>query len=398
MNVPEDDLTASTQDEAARTTPDGPDASLTCFEVAGLNAPWSMADGHATHCSPAVLRTWEMLPELRDEAERVGVVAATDRLVRGWAAFASEPDALRTRSFVAPTASVSIDFAFAAIKERGKAVWLIEPTFDNISSIGERRGVPILPLAEDRLHEDPLGTIAALVPGDTLFIVHPNNPTGRSLSDQALDMIFADCARRGVPVVLDCTFRFFGACAEQNLLGRLLASGVSFILIEDTGKTWPTHELKASITFYSADWSRSIERVFKEIFLSSSSVLMLFFEQLFRDERAGGFPAPLHALVRERRGRLRALLAGTRLQVAPESVASKLPVEWIDIAAASLPDLALVDHIVAQTGVQLLPGRQFYWSRQTQRRTDRIRISLLKSQSTFDEGMARLETFLRGDF
>ena len=369
--------------------------SLTKFEMDGLNGALSMADGHAGHEWDNVETVFNR-DTLFSEARRRGPVLTARDMIAEWALIAGEPSALDALHRIAPTASVSIDIVAAGAKQLGKRVWLVDPTFDNVSQILRRREVETLGVPEARLHGDPLGVLGGLGSRDALFIVDPNNPTGTSFDTATFATIIEQCARQGVDVIVDRTFRFFGAPSGADIIGRLQRSGVGFAVIEDTGKTWPTLEIKASATFFSLGWRAAIETVFEEIFLLQSPLAMQAFADLFRIERITGFPGTLHALVEERRARLRALVAPTRLRVAPESQASTLPVEWLDISGTGMSDFALVDEIAAQTGVHLLPGRQFYWSRGDLKPHNRVRVSLLRQRHVFDESLERLEVFFRG--
>lgn len=377
----------------AITRPRGEASSLTNFEIDGLNGALSLADGHAGHDWENAEKAFNRAGLFAEARGRGPVLTARD-MISEWSVIAGEPSAPHTSHMIAPTASVSIDIVAAAVKQLGKRVLLVDPTFDNLSQILRRRGVEISSVFEARLHDDPLGVLAGLGPKDALFLVDPNNPTGTSFDSATFDAILERCARRGADIILDRTFRFFGAFPGVDIIGRLQRSGIGFVVIEDTGKTWPTLEIKASATFFSPGWRSAIETVFEEIFLLHSPWVMQAFADLFRIERATGFPGTLHALVNERRTRLRALVARTRLRVAPESVASNLPVEWLDISEAGMSDFALVDQIAIQTGVHLLPGRQFFWSRGDLQPRNRIRVSLLRQRHVFDESLARLEVFL----
>lgn len=370
--------------------------SLTRYEIEGLEGPLSLADGHAAqNPSETLQQTIDSLPGIWNKASKLGVVGAAHQFISSWALLANEPEAPRTLYLLSGSASANIDYVAAAIRDRGKRMSLIEPTFDNIGRLASRRGVHPWPLPEWFLHEDPVRVVRMLGCDDVLFLVDPNNPTGASLNPTTLDLIMAECADRGVALVIDRTFRCYATAPDRDLLGRLKRSGVSYVLIEDTGKTWPTHEMKVSAMFLSEDWRPSLHAVFEEVFLAHSSVVMLFFAELFAAELADGFPGPLHSLVQERRQRLRQVLGEGPLKVASESLDSRLPVEWIDIGATGRTDLQLVDHLAARTGVHILPGRQFYWSNMSRSPTDRVRVSLLKRQDIFDDSLRRLDALLR---
>lgn len=370
---------------------------LTRFEIEGLDGGLTLADGHASHEPlPALEQVIEEQPALWHEARKLSARKHLARLVAAWAKMSGEPAAIDTPYFVAPTASNSIDIVVKALSARGMRTSLVTPTFDNLALLARRSRVDLHAVQHEELIADPVGVVTGLSSGDALFLVDPNNPTGISVNSETLDELLAASAWRGVSLIIDRTFRYYGAKAEKDLIGRLRRAGTSFVVIEDTGKTWPTQDRKASQVFFSPDWNSSLRSIYEEIYLCPSSADVALFTRLFELESELGFPASLTELVQQRRNRLRAVLADSPVSVAPESLSSSLPVEWIDISATGLVDIDLVKRIEARTGVHVLPGAPFYWSNSIDAPRNRVRVSLLRPEAVFDQSLQRLSAYFAG--
>lgn len=373
--------------------------SLTHYEIEGLKSGLSLADGHASHePQEALKRLVVEQPSVWADGPRYSAEEHVSRVIEAWARLANEPAATKTRVCIAPTASNSIDITSAALKARSKTTHLVTPTFDNLASLARRRAVDLRPLPQEQLDVGLEEFLGSLGKNDALFLVVPNNPTGSSIGSHSLNMVFQESERLGFSIVIDRTFRFYESKSEEDLIGRLQRSGASFVVIEDTGKTWPTQDRKISPIFYSEDWADTLQTIYEEIYLCPSIADVAFFKRLFDLETKSNFPGPLRDLVKDRRNELRAALAGSALVFAPESRNSTLPVEWLDISATGLTDIELVRKVETETGVHLLPGAQFFWDQGLAAPRNRARVSLLRPELVFEQCIDRLAAFVGRDF
>lgn len=372
----------------------GEEKALTEYERDGLARELNLADGHAYHdLGVALPDSAADFDALWAEAQRTPVLAAEARFRDACAALAGSAVLRTLPSRICPTASNSIDIAGAVLRHLGRDAHLVEPTFDNLALILRRRGVALRPVPEARLHDAALaGALPALVApmaGQALFVVQPNNPTGTALTPGELTALAEACVAADVLLLLDNSFRFFRRDPFDDY-AVLAATGVSFIALEDTGKVWPTHDLKASLLVCSEDLRPVVDLIYDEIFLCHSRFALLLLERCLRETHRRGLAATIWDEVDRRRAAMRAALAGTPLRIAPQTVASTLSVEWIACDATGLDDEELTAFI-ADEGLQVLPGHSFFWASPHDPAHRRfVRLALLKPQPMFDRAIAAL--------
>jgi enduracididine biosynthesis enzyme MppP len=242
-----------------------------------------------------------------------------------------------------------------ALRSAGiETVALIHPTFDNISDILLRSGMRLVPVSEEHLLQDS----ASLPPGvEVLFITTPNNPTGWVLPREVLARWARVCADRGIILALDTSFRGFDERSQYDHLAVLAEAGCRYVVIEDTGKLWPMLDLKLGFLVFEPGDPLPLHRVYTEILLGVSPLILLLVRNLAEDASDGGL-AELHRFVRANRSLVRSRLAG----VTPPSPD---PGSRISVERIALPDGIRGTQLcqaLASRGVHVLPGRQFYWA------------------------------------
>jgi aspartate/methionine/tyrosine aminotransferase len=372
---------------------DSPSVTLTELEVKGLRSACNLADGHAYHAlQPPQQRIVDRLPELWGEATRARQhdqeCAFRDAFIRlsGCHSLAGY------RPFrILPTASNAIDTVGSWLALRGQRTGLVTPTFDNLALILKRRGVALQPVAESVLYGEGPAGLSDPQAIDALFWVNPNNPTGLPLNRALLRRWAEWCAANGKTMVFDNTFRFFLE-PRFDLYRELLDSGVRFLSFEDTGKVWPTLDLKASLLFYSAGIAPEVERLYEEIYLGVSNFALVVLGAFLDDSAIRGLETTVWKQVGDRRACLRDCLAGGPLQVAPGSEGSRLSVEWVRIAEGHGHDRQWIDRLHAK-GLMILPGGPFHW--EDGGPSPFLRFSLLKPEPEFQAGLAILSEALQ---
>ncbi len=370
--------------------------SLTEFERDGLAAPLGLADGHAYQDLSLLFRPIvDGLTYLWDECERTTVPEMEQRFRKAFALLAKSSGMANLKFFkICPTASNAIDIVGAVLADRGLSTHLLEPTFDNLALILQRRQVRLVPLSEKRLSlavkEETIPELLDQHPCGALFLVQPNNPTGRSLDATSLRIVANYCAKRDVILLLDNSFRFYHRLPFDDY-ALLAESGVSFMAIEDTGKVWPTHDLKASLLFCSPDLERIVATIYNEIFLCHSRLALAVLEQFLLRTVKEGLASTVWTQVDEHRAALRSAIVGTDLVVDETALDSQISVEWLDCRRTGWRDLELVARLAAK-GLFILPGRQFFWhSRAQSDHQYNIRFSLMKPHAVFAQSMAILQ-------
>jgi aspartate/methionine/tyrosine aminotransferase len=267
-------------------------------------------------------------------------------------------------------------------------VKLIEPCFDNLADIFRRHEIPLCPIS-DTLLEAPGETFERALSGfdsNAICLVTPNNPTGMTLTEENLRRLLRFCKERGKLLIADHCFRHYlprPLVYDQYRLVR--EAGVDAVLVEDTGKTWPTSEIKAPFFAVSRGngFFDRIYDIYTDFLLHVSPVGIKLMHEFVRlsdkDEMAS-----IHEVVRMNRRALQENLAGTFLTPCEHPFAS---VAWLRIDH-SLTAMELKQILDAE-GVFVLPGPHFFWN--DPRKGEKfIRIALARDADVFREAVALL--------
>lgn len=370
--------------------------SLTEQEVLGFQRFADLSSGHAYHELPAALATLpdEMALLWREAAEQTPK-EWEQRFIAAFCAM-SGVHSIAQLPFCrpCPTASNSIELVAAMLRRRRLPTALVEPTFDNLALLLHRREVALHPIDErlifddtaiDRLEQHLVSSEAG-----ALFIVSPSNPTGRCLPPTHFSAIAELCARYGVVLVIDSSFRIYNRDLFDDV-ALLLRSGVSFIAFEDTGKSFPTLDTKASLIYASPDLANELETLYNEVYLCASGISLLLLSRAFERTQQVGIDSVLWSLVDQRRMLLRAALTGSGLYTAPESLHSVIGLEWLTTGSDALTDIDVCSRLEAM-GVAALTGRQFFWASRDQLGSQRrVRLSMMKPARRFNAALRILE-------
>jgi enduracididine biosynthesis enzyme MppP len=333
-------------------------ANLTELELSAVRSGINVADGHARYePSGSQQKIIARLPELFAQAgeaseadlDRAAQVAFLSAL--GQHAAVAEADLLTCYS-----SSVAMEILGRSLHAAGaRRIAMIHPTFDNIPDILTGVGMGLHPVDEDRL----LDGSAQLPPDvDVLLVTTPNNPTGRVLPREQLRYWAGVCARRGVVLALDTSFRGFDTAAQYDHCAVLAEAGCRYVIIEDTGKIWPTLDLKIGLLVFPRGDPLPLRRVYTDILLGVSPLILLLVQQFAEDAAAGGF-AELHRFVRHNRTLLRDQLAACTSLWFPD------PDSRISVARVGLPPELTATEVwrsLRRQGVHVLPCRQFHWA------------------------------------
>lgn len=365
--------------------------TLTAVERLGLVSECNMADGHAYHdLTEAQSKIIGSLPYLWKIAVKKDQHQAEFDFLSSFHQLAVSPSLSNYKDFViCPTASNSIDIVGACLNHLSLNIGLVEPTFDNLALLLRRRKVNITAIEEDVIFRGDLDGINA-DQFDALFLVNPNNPTGQLLSKERFIEIVNWCHLHNKLLILDCTFRFFVPQSYEQFK-ILLDSGISFITIEDTGKVWPTQDIKASLLIFSSDLASLIKTIYEEIYLCVSNFQLELLGQFMRDAHKQGLDNTLWSEVARRRQLFREALKETRLYIDPIATESKISVEWVRFNEKEDNDTLLLSSL-QQQGLIALPGRLFYWNSSDNPSSQRhLRFSLLKLNIQFNASLQKLQ-------
>lgn len=362
--------------------------NLTRYESIGINKRFNLADGHAYQkqnktqheivCGlPSIFLAAESM--LQRDVERE-FQEAFFKLAGQYSVISSD------RTMLCYSASLATDLIATFLSANSYSVTLLEPCFDNLATILMRRNVPLTPVSEQAISPEKVKETFAQMQTDAIFLTLPNNPTGFTLDRRAFIDIVELCRDHRKILILDHTFRFYEGGFFFDAYEILEDYGISYLTVEDTGKTWPTQDLKCSILGASKDLFEELRIYHNDILLNVSPFILRLLTQYVTDTEANGLNESVWSTVRTNRETLRRALVGTVLS--PADPASTISVEWLEIQDPDLDSLAIVDALAA-SNIGILPGNHFYWH-QPDLGSRFVRIALARECGEFAEACAHL--------
>lgn len=340
----------------------GNQASSTQYERCSLSKVINLSDGHTRQ--PLTLPQKKIVarfPKLFEEAQSQSQFELEEEFVDAFLGLARQSQQYDyDRYLLSYSSSSAISMLASYFRRMAKSIALIEPTFDNIPSILRREGVSLEVLPEEWLRENEITQNLASLNSDVIWIVLPNNPTGKLLNQQEFIELVNFCATNNRTLVCDFCFRFFGhdmhSWDQYEVLKR---SNISFVTIEDTGKTWSTLDMKLGMLVCSDDLYLEIYHMHDDLLLNVSPFHLKILTEFIRDTHQQGLENTILYYVNLNRATFRRIIAGTVLE--PISLEKRaVTMEWIRINAPFTGEQlwkALVD-----LDIHILPGSNFYWN------------------------------------
>ena len=364
--------------------------NLTQFEHLALNSPLNLSDGHARQeLTPNQARIIEELPSLwTDAVKRPVSEVESDALSAFFGLLGQHHYPMAEgRVLSCYSSSVAMEIFARSLAGVTGSIGLVHPTFDNIPDILRGVGLKLVPIEEEALHGGDLDPELLRGVG-AIFITTPNNPTGRVVSRERLRRLAEECRRHDVVLALDTCFRGFDTDAHYDHYAVLEASGCRWVVIEDTGKLWPTLELKIGWLVSAADVGLPLAKVHSDILLGVSPLVMSMVRRFCEDAAEGGL-ADLHEFIAGNRAMLRTTLANVP-GVEFLDPFSRTSVERIGIGSRS--NLA-VWSALREHNVFALPCQKFYWANPDEGEGI-LRIALARPPSALAAGAAALRAVL----
>jgi aspartate/methionine/tyrosine aminotransferase len=362
--------------------------NLTQLEMAALDAPINLADGHPRQpLTPSQLRIVESLSQLYSEAEQASIpelerTTSCEFVTALGQDTACDPSLEMKACY---SSSVAIQMVATALARRTRRVGLVDPTFDNIPALLRAAGLELVAVPEADFVLDP-GSCAGRA--EVVFLTSPNNPTGQVVAEPALRELAAACARAKTMLVMDASFRGFDRRAQYDHYEVLLESGCEFVVVEDTGKIWPSLELKLGFLVYPAASSLALSKIYSDILLSVSPFTLSVVRAFTADYVAGGADQ-LHALVATNRAAAREVLGDSGASSPDRD--SRLSVERVHLPSPIRADAASRELI--RRGVHVLPCGPFHWHEWSEG-NEFLRIALARSRDDVVRGCRELANYL----
>jgi len=342
---------------------------ITQHEIQALKTKYNLADAHThQHQSPTQQEIISRLPNLWYEAEEDLQAHFEERFTRAFFELHRQPTALKKRkTLLAYAATISTMVPAVFLAQKNLTVSLIEPCFDNLHDVLKNLGVKLSPLPEGLLSE-PMEIYRRLeqhVRTDAVFLVDPNNPTGASLLKYGrvgFEEVVRFCKDHKKILMLDLCFASFAEMDPKvgrfDLYELLEDSKVSYIAIEDTGKTWPIQDAKCSLLTVSDDLFEEIYNIHTSVLLNVSPFVLNFLTQYLEDSLRDQWGSVRNVL-NTNRELARRKLEGSLLEYLEPC--TKVSVAWFKIVDRDLTATRL-QAMLEKAHIYVLPGTYFFWS------------------------------------
>ena len=368
---------------------------LTQHEVQALKHKYNFADAH-THQSQSIsqLEIVKRLPELWLESEQIKQEVLNRRFIQTFYKVRKIESALMPNNIMLHYAAsvATIQVANFLLKKR-LTVSLLEPCFDNLYEILMHMEIPLSPLKEDLLHEEDkiYENLKNHVKTDALFIIDPNNPTGFTLLDkknkQSFENLVRFCKDYDKILIIDYCFANFLMNDEEielyDTYKILRESGVKYMAIEDTGKTWPIQDAKIAMLKVSDNLYDELYSIYTAYILNVSPFILNFLTEYIKDSQKHQFASTKNLLNTNRRI-IEEIFDNSILKI--QNPKGKVSVAWCEIMDPNLTATEL-QRILCTGGVYVLPGTYFFWHNPAQGERY-IRIALARNTDNFLEGMS----------
>jgi aspartate/methionine/tyrosine aminotransferase len=374
---------------------------LTQHEVQALKHEYNFADAH-THQSQSVsqLEIVRKFPELWLESAKTKQETLNNLFVETFYQIRGIETALSPNNVMLHYAAsiATIQVANFLLKKR-LTVTLIEPCFDNLYEILMHMEIPLFPLKEELLHQEDqiYENLKNNVKTDAIFIVDPNNPTGFTLlgrkNQQAFESVVRFCKDYNKILIIDYCFANFLMNDEEvelyDTYQILKESGITYMAIEDTGKTWPIQDAKVAMLKVSDNIYDEMYSIYTAYILNVSPFILKFLTEYIRDSHNCQFGSTRN-LLNTNRKILEEICQNTILKV--QKPKGKVSVAWCEITEPNLTATEL-QKILYEGGVYVLPGTYFYWCNPLQGERY-IRIALARDTDNFFAGMSLMRQII----
>lgn len=375
---------------------------ITQHEIAALKTRFNLADAH-THQSQSASqrRIVENLPNIWYSAENHSQFQAEQEFIDTFYRFHGQYRALERMNeiYLVYAASIGMHITATYLQKKRMKAGLIEPCFDNLHDLMKHMEIPMSPIGEALLR-DPGAIYRNLQVHardlDALVLVDPNNPTGFSLFSSGADAfreVVRFCVDHDKLLILDLCFAAFILASGQprcDVYDILEDSGVRYIAMEDTGKTWPLQDAKCSTIMASRDLNDEIYRIVTSVLLNVSPFILKLVTRYVQDSIADDF-ASVSEILELNREQIRKQLDGTVLAYREPMV--KTSVAWFEITDPGVSADALQDYLLEQHQIYVLSGKYFYWHDPAQGQRY-IRIALARDPHMFGQAAAALRRAL----
>lgn len=182
-------------------------------------------------------------------------------------------------------------------------------------------------------------------------------------------------------LILDfCFASFFKAAGRERVDAYAILDdiGTQYLVMEDTGKTWPLQDTKCATLMASQDINADIYSIVTSVLLNVSPFILNVVTRYIEDSKDDDFNSVRSVLDVNRR-MARAGLEGRFLQYVEPMIDTS--VAWFEILPTGINADELQAYLL-QWDVYVLPGKYFYWS-QPEKGQRYIRLALARKPEEF---------------
>ena len=367
---------------------------LTQLQIKSLPEVFNLSDGHA-HRRPnsgeqqiinSMVQTFDAAERERQREIEHGYVDAFFKLHQQ--SFNHD----KTKFLILSSASLSLEVIANYVRLSGLDLALIEPCFDNLPNMFKRHNVPLEPFPDTYLELDVPAFRQRLneIKSKAIALVSPNNPTGIMYTEANFRELVAFCKERQRLLIVDSSFRAYKPDeAKFDEYDILQQSGIDYIMVEDSGKTWPTKELKVSILAMPAHMYRPVFDIYTDLFYHCSPFVIQLLTEFVRNSDADHLQGVKEVIAQNRKC-LYDTVRGTILTPSEKPLNS---MAWLRVSDGYTA--RQVDAAMRANGLFALPGRMFFWTMGNTEGDRYIRIALPRDTDLFARAMQRLSGILQ---
>ncbi|OGK18660.1 hypothetical protein A3G67_02260 [Candidatus Roizmanbacteria bacterium RIFCSPLOWO2_12_FULL_40_12] len=362
------------------------DEKLTSWEWKSLVNPGSLADGHAHQGQNASQRrVINRLSSIFFDAEKANQLQLQNDFEKLFFHLGGQK---AYKKFSKPlyhyACSLCIEVVANYLRTNNTSVSLVHPTFDNLADILKRHKVKLEPISESELLD--IAQNKHKIRTQALFLVCPNNPTGLELTKKQFSNIVDYCKKNNKLLILDFSFRFFSKHIEWDQYEILHSSGVDFIALEDTGKVWPTLDLKIGLMISNNSLYEDMVSITDDFILNLSPFIIQLLTEYLQVEKIKSRSIKTAQVIKKNKKILIDRLRKTPLRVmnpgSPMSVAwIRLPKTWESTTFCEW---------LEKNNIYVLPGGPFFWN-DAKQGDSFLRIALSRPEKLFSIITKRLE-------
>ena len=364
--------------------------NLTQYEHSKLSKKFNFTDGYMhrklTKAEQSIIND---LSRIFKEAEREQYQQLERDFIQSYFKLAQQSVHFNSvRYLFCTSASISLEIVANYLRLHNKSVTLVEPCIDTLVNILRRHKVKLRPLSDQLLDKDSFLENIERLNSDAICLVSPNNPTGLEISRENFIKLTNYCKTKKKILILDASCRIFSdPDSIFDHYGLLARSKANFLVVENTGKVFPTKNLKLSILAVSNNLYQSIYDIHSDFILFTPPFtikLLTKFVDLYIKEDL----FTVWATIQKNRQSLYEAIDGSSLKPRETQTSCTAWLELEGITATKLKSW------LENAGIYVIPGTNLYWS--DPKKGERfIRVALNREPEIFSKAGVILKKVLR---